>query len=74
MDEAVAHPSSASTNASRTDNALWASIEELFFADYGEIARFYRQLEMRSMQNPTFLPRTLRYAPPAARHAQHTYT
>ena len=70
----MVHPSSASTNSSRTDNALWASIEELFFADYGEIARFYRKLEMRSMQNPMFLPRTLRYAPAAAGHVQGTYT
>ena len=62
MDDTVQiQPPSASTNASRTDNALWASIEDLFFADYGEIAQFYRQLEMRNMQNPLFLPRTLTY-------------
>ena len=62
MDEAVSHSSATSTSNSKADNALRASIEELFFADYGEIARFYRQLEMRSMANALFLPRTLRCA------------
>jgi hypothetical protein len=62
MDEAVSHSSATSTSNSKADNAFRASIEELFFADYGEIARFYRQLEMRSMANALFLPRTLRCA------------
>ena len=58
-----------------TTATLRASVDAVFFADYGNTAQLYRTLELRSIRRPLFLPRTLSYrAAHRARQRQRSPT